>query len=145
MLAVWAMNLVQARVRPMLERERVGAGAGFTQWPPAILGFGAGFCGSQVVAWRTILEKLGMETRELGFTLSNTYTHVGGEVRWGRRWRYFDVQAGAFWEIDGQILPWRKVRDAHPTGLVWNQAWSYGRDDYLAYLVDPELQVEVRA
>jgi len=143
MVAAWAMNLVQSRVRAYPERVRVDAGAGFTHWPQDILGAGSGFCGSQVVAWREILWHLKIRTRELGFSLSNTHTHVGAEAHWSGQWHYFDIQAGAFWIIKNRVLSWEEVRENDPAGRVMNQVWNFGHD-YLAYLTDPNLEVEIR-
>lgn len=124
-LAVCAMNLVQSRVRTWREDERVADGAGFTQWPPAILALGSGYCGGHVVAWRAILKELGIRTRQIQFAYDGV-GHVAAEAWWDNRWHFFDVQAGTFWRNNGEILSWgsvKKLGDVEGRFRVSNELW----------------------
>lgn len=145
-LAVVAMNHVQSRVRGWREDIRFGVGAGFTQYPPAILALGAGYCGSQVVAWRAVCERLGIITRELGVSWDGR-SHVCGEASWAGTWHFFDVSLGTVWVRNGVLLAWRALRALVARGgnekplRVTNQAWlrwSATWADPFAYLHDPE-------
>lgn len=148
------MCYVQSHVRGWREDERVAAGAGFTTWPPAILGLGSGYCGGTVLAWRAILGEMGIATRQYNFSwaLGRMVGHVCGEAFWGDRWHFFDVHNGTVWGSDRGLLGWDQIR-LNPDEArmrISNAAWirysgfaSWFAADPFAYLTIEPLGVEI--
>jgi hypothetical protein len=123
-LAGAAMCLVQARVRGWREKERVSVGKGFTDYAPDILATGSGYCGSAVIAWRAILDVLGIQTRRVEFSWGEV-GHACAEAFWNERWHFFDIQNGTLWINEDQVLGWDQVRlnPDEKAMRVSNAAW----------------------
>lgn len=148
-LAGAAMCLVQNQVRRWREFDRIAAGAGFTNYAPAILASGSGYCGSTIIAWRAILEVLGFRSRQIEVYWDET-GHVIAEAFWDDRWHLFDVQGGATWIEDGEVLDFEHVLGHPDEGAVrvFNAAslrysWTDLDRDPFTYLHVKPLTVKV--
>jgi hypothetical protein len=60
----------------------------------------AGICGNQVEAFMLLVTRLGLQARSVKFFWENrdgkAVSHIAAEVKFGGKWRYFDVTWGTF-------------------------------------------------
>lgn len=149
-ICVWAVNMVQSKVRGHREEDRVAYKSGFTVYPPAILATGSGFCGSCVIAWRAILGRFEEieDTRQIGFYMNSNRTHVAAEALYDGGWHFFDVQTGAFWQRKGFVLGVEELRTLTKRErrrlLVENSLWTRynGIANPYEYLDAPRIETQ---
>jgi len=161
--AVATMNYVQSRVSSLNYALLVKAKKPLPTTAEEHLGLQAGICGGQVMTFREILNRLGVRNRPIEFyirgrTRAGNRGHIGAEVFYAGKWRFFDVTWGTYYSRSGKankrvdnLLSIKEVlatKDAKRLAVtnrsdLWFQQWTANRLDAFEYVTASQMDLIV--